>query len=335
MRISKLLFRIRGREFGGRLIGVLLPLALLSGCKDEAPGEAPVVDSRRLVVCTTTMIADLAREIAGDRVRVVGIMGPGQDPHVYDPTPEDSILFRKADLVLVNGLHLEGRMMDMIGAAGNRAIELAHHREIRVRGKNVVAPDPHVWWNVRHFMRFAEKVRDALKVIDPANGAFYDGQATAYLARLESLDDWVQRSVATIPESARYMITTHDAFYYYGEAYGLEVDAVLGISTDAEANAGEQSRLAKIAAERSVPAVFHETSVSAAQNRLVDGIRRLAQEKHGVELRIAGPLYSDSLGEPGGEAGSYIDAVRAKTRMIVGALGGKVAEETKETAPAS
>jgi len=121
------------------------------------------------------------------------------------------------------------------------------------------------------------------------------------------------------------MITSHDAFYYYGEAYGLTVDAVLGISTDAQARAGEQDRLARIAAERKIPAIFHETSVSAAQNELVDGVTRLAREKYNHGIRIAGPLYSDSLGDKDTGADTYIGAVRANTRMIVAALGGRVA----------
>lgn len=307
----------------GGWVSSLIVAGLLAGCGGEAPGRQEA-DGRKLVVCTTTMIADLASQIGGDRVRVVGLMKPGQDPHMYDPTPQDSMLFRRADLVLVNGVGLEGQMLRMIQAAKNQPVELGRHPEIALRGADTAAPDPHVWWNVRYFMRFAEQVRDALGEIDPDNATFYEDRARDYLEQLEVLDDWVRRSVATIPASSRYMITTHDAFYYYGEAYGLEVDAVLGISTEAQARAGEQGRLAGVAHERGVPAIFHETSVSAAQNQLVDGVRRLARDKYGMDLRIAGPLYSDSLGEPGSEAGTYIDAVRANTRMIVEALGGQI-----------
>lgn len=279
------------------------------------------------MVCTTTMIADLARQLGGDRVQVVSIMKPGVDPHIYDPSPDDSIWFRKADLVLVNGLHLEGKMIDMISAAGNKAVPLAEDPRIKRRQSTTArgAPDPHVWWNVVYFKFFAEQAREALKRIDPEHAGEYDQRAVAYIRELDELDHRVRAGIQSIPETARYMITSHDAFHYYGEAYGLQVDAVLGISTDAQAGAGEQDRLARLCAERRIPAIFHETSVSAAQNRLVDGIRTLAREKYRHELRIAGPLYSDSLGDAGSEADTYISAVKANTRMVVESLGGNPA----------
>ncbi|HOB72973.1 MAG TPA: zinc ABC transporter substrate-binding protein [Phycisphaerae bacterium] len=308
-----------------RLGLVLVMLSVGSvGCSGRSAGADG--DSRKIVVATTTMIADLASEIGGPDVRVIGLMKPGMDPHIYQPTPADSVAFSKADLILVNGLHLEGRMMDMIQAAGGKALELGRHPGIRLRQTaSAAAPDPHVWWNVRYFKLFAEQVRDALKQIDPAHAAAYDQRAADYLAALDELDSWVTASVRTIQPNARYMITSHDAFYYFGEAYGLELDAVLGISTDAQARAGEQDRLARIVAERKIPAVFHETSVSQAQNELVNGIVQLARDKYGHTVRVAGPLYSDSLGDMESGAATYISAVRANTRMIVEALGGRVA----------
>lgn len=316
-----------------RLMTAAAVTLLAIGCSDR--GQAGNGDGRKLVAATTTMIADLASQIGGTDVRVVGIMKPGQDPHIYEPTPADTILFRKADLILVNGLHLEGKMMDMIETAGGKALPLGEHPDIRLRKGMAAAPDPHVWWNVRHFRVYADQVENALIKTDPAHADGFRQRAAAYRAELDRLDAWVRDGVATVPASARYMITSHDAFYYYGEAYGLEVDAVLGISTDAQAKAGEQDRLARIASERKVPAIFHETSVSTAQNDLVDGIVRLAREKYGHEIRIAGPLYSDSLGEPGSGTDSYINAVRANTRMVVEALGGTVQEPAPATAPAS
>lgn len=313
------------------LIGLTVCLITCGSCQsDRTQGSRP---AKPLVVCTTTMIADLARQIGGDDVQVVAIMKPGVDPHIYDPTPEDSIWFRKADLVLVNGLHLEGKMMDMIAGVGAKAVELAEHPGIEIRKKtSQAAPDPHVWWDARNFKRFAEQVRDALKRIVPAGAPAFEQRATAYIARLDAVDAAIRRSIGTIPEPRRYMVTSHDAFYYYGAAYGLDVDAVLGISTDAQANAGEQGRLAQIVAKRKIPAIFHETSVSAAQNQLVDGIRRLVKEKFNHEVKIAGPLHSDSLGNVGSGAETYIDAILSNTRMIVEALGGEfVAPTTKPT----
>jgi manganese/zinc/iron transport system substrate-binding protein len=307
-------------------IALWLPLAavLPGGC--ERPAGSSDATDRPLVVCTTTMIADLARQIGGDDVIVASIMKPGQDPHIYEPRPDDSILFSRARLVLINGLHLEGKMLDMIGQASDKVVALAEDPQIPRRPSATAqsAPDPHVWWNARHFQVFARRAAEALARIDPVHKDAYAARAEAYCDRLEALHERVLAAVRTIPEKARYMITSHDAFYYYGEAYGLEVDAVLGISTDASANALEPARLARIAAERKIPAIFHETSVSHAQNELVDSIRRLAREQYGHDVRIAGPLYSDSLDEPGTPAGTYLGAIEANTRMIVEALGGKM-----------
>lgn len=304
------------------LTGLILACAP-AGCSDR--GASNRADDRKIVVATTTMIADLASEIGGDDVRVIGIMKPGTDPHIYQPTPADSVAFSKADLILANGLHLEGNLIGMIQTAGGKALELGSHPGIRLRqSAYTAAPDPHVWWNIRYFKLFAEQVGNALKRIDPAHAANYDQRAADYIAALDELDGWVTVTIQTIPPNARCMITSHDAFYYFGEAYGLEVDAVLGISTEAQARAGEQDRLARLVAERKIPAVFHETSVSAAQNELVDGIVRLAREKYGHTVRVAGPLYSDSLGDKGTGADTYVGAVRANTRMIAEALGGRV-----------
>ncbi len=310
---------------GMRYFLVLAAVSGVGGCKDGSTGGGGGTSGgRKLVVCTTTMIADLAARIGGEDVDVHGIMKPGIDPHIYEPITDDTIWFRKADLVLVNGLHLEGKMLDMIENAGSKAVHLGEHPGIHRReSAAAAAPDPHVWWNAAYFKIFAEQTRDALKKMDPAHAEGYQERADAYIAELEAVDAAVRAGIRTIPESARYMITSHDAFYYYGEAYGLKVDAVLGISTDASANAGEQDRLASIVAERKIPAIFHETSVSDAQNRLVDGIVRLAKEKYGHEVRIAGPLYSDSIDAADTPAGSYIGALKANTRMIVEALGGE------------
>jgi len=315
------------------LTGLILACAP-AGCSDR--GASNRADDRKIVVATTTMIADLASEIGGDDVRVIGIMKPGTDPHIYQPTPADSVAFSKADLILANGLHLEGNLIGMIQTAGGKALELGSHPGIRLRqSAYTAAPDPHVWWNIRYFKLFAEQVRDALKRIDPAHAANYDQRAADYIAALDELDGWVTATIQSIPPNARCMITSHDAFYYFGEAYGLEVDAVLGISTEAQARADEPGRLARVVANRKLPAIFHETSVSASQNQLVDTIRHLAREKYGIEVRIAGPLYSDSLGLPGSGAETYIDAVRANTRMIVRALGGGASTLPSATQPSS
>ena len=307
-----------------------LPIALMGGCrKESAAGKKPATEeaTRPVVVCTTTMIADVARRIGQDRVQVIGIMQPGMDPHGYEPTPNDVIWFKKADLVLYNGLHLEGRLLDMIASAGSTAVAVAEDPRIKLRGKAGAAgaPDPHCWWNAKYFVMYAERTRDALIRIDRAGKEAYEQQAASYIEELNAADARVRRAIGQIPESQRVLVTSHDAFFYYGEAYGLTVDAVLGISTDAEVRALRAAELARLVVRSKVPAVFHETSVSAALNQMVDRVVEIAkQEGHPVGV-ASEPLYSDSLGEPGAPSGTYLGALLENTRIIVEALSGKPA----------
>ncbi|MCB1155020.1 zinc ABC transporter substrate-binding protein [bacterium] len=331
----------------GFLFGLVLLVGLLPAIGCSSPSSAPPAEpgaqpplppdhkeitpppgafknggKRPLIVGTTTIIADMLRMIAEPDAQVAAIMGPGRDPHIYNPTPDDGILFRRADLVFVNGLHLEGKMIDMIEAVGNKAVKLGEDPAIKTRQmKGVAAPDPHVWWNAAYFARQTEIARDRLMELMPDKKDAIAKRADDYIAKLMKAHEQAKATIATIPEATRYMITSHDAFYYFGDAYGLTVDAVLGISTDAQAKAGEPLRLAKVVAERDIPAIFHETSVSEAQNDLVDSIQRLAKEKYGHDVKIAGPLYSDSiaaLGEPGG---TYLEAFEDNVRMISRSLG--------------
>jgi manganese/zinc/iron transport system substrate-binding protein len=301
-------------------------LLISTGCDTRTAASTADrgADGRPLVVTTTTMITDLAGRIGGDRVRVIGIMPPGTDPHIYDPRPDDSVLFRKAALVLYNGLHLEGKMVQIIENAGSRAVALAEDPRIVVRksAASADAPDPHCWWNVRNFMIYAERARDALVRLDPAGEAEYRKRTDAYLEELRQADAEVRAAIQRIAAEQRYLITSHDAFYYFGEAYGLKVDAVLGISTDADVRALRTNELARIVVAHRIPAIFHETSVSSSLNEMIDRVVELAA-RDGHSVRVPKEmLYSDSLGPPGTRADTYIGAVRENARIIVTALAG-------------
>lgn len=296
-------------------------LVAVAGC-GGSPGRGG--DGRPLVVTTTTVITDLVRELAGERVRVVGIIPPGMNPHTYEPRPDDSVLMHKAALILYNGLHLEGKMVHMFENAGTKTVALAEDPRIVTRGSVEYegAPDPHCWWNPRYFLVFAERARDALIGVDPAGREYYTARAAAYVEKLKEADAQIRAAIARIPPQRRYLITSHDAFYYYGEAYGLRVDAVLGISTDADVQPLRAEELARLVTRNGVPAVFHETAVSAALNEMVNRIVELAAQ-HGHTVRVASePLYSDSLDEPGQPAGTYLGALRENTRIIASALAG-------------
>ncbi len=274
--------------------------------------------SRIRVVCTTTIIADLARQIAGEAADIQGIMKPGEDPHVYDVRPRDVQLIAQADLLLINGLHLEATLSHVIenNAGDTPVARLAEARGItplqsdRFRG----APDPHCWFNVRHFRIYAEGVRDALIAADPKNTESYHARAAAYIEKLDGLHTWVAAQLQHVPRERRVMVTSHDAFQYLGQAYDVDVFAVIGISTEQQPRPRDIERLEALVRERGVRALFIETSVSQTLNTIVEKIARSTGAK------IGGTLYSDSLGPPDSVAGTYLGMVRSNVEAIVEAL---------------
>jgi len=270
------------------------------------------------VACTTTMIADLARVLAGDDAEVRGIMRPGEDPHIYDVRPRDVQLIAQADLVLMNGLHLEATLADVVenNVDPARVIRLAETPEIVPLQSETTkgAPDPHCWFDVTYFRVYAERARDALIAADPDHEAGYRARAEVYLRELDELDTWVREQVALVPRERRVMVTSHDAFQYFGRAYDVEVLAVIGISTEQQPKPQDVSRLESKVRDRGVKALFIETSVSKTLNDIVEKVA----ERAGA--RIGGTLYSDSLGEPGTPAGTYLGMVRHNVETIVEAL---------------
>lgn len=283
-----------------------------------AAGPAGAVD-KPLVVATTTMIADLAMRLAAGRFEVAGIMRTGEDPHVYEPRPADALLLRRARVLLRNGLHLEGTLVkiiennlpaDALNVALGDSPKITPLESQQYHG----APDPHCWFNVKHFKVFAENTLDAFIKADPAGASAFRKAAATYLKELDALDRFARTELAKIPKARRVLITSHDAFQYLGQAYGIEVHAVIGISTEQEPRPQDVEALVKLVQERKVKAVFIETSVSPTLNALVQRV----SERTGV--RVGGTLYSDSLGPADGPAGSYLGMVRHNVRTITAAL---------------
>jgi len=275
------------------------------------------------VVATTGMVADAAARIGGDRVRVVGLMGPGVDPHLYKASEGDVRRLQEADLVLYNGLHLEAKMGEVLGRLGAsrpaRAVASAvDPADLRATPGFAGAHDPHLWFDVRLWRNAVAAVGEALAAADPQGADDYRRRLDDYRAELDSLDAWVRRRVATVPESSRVLATAHDAFGYFGRAYGLEVRGLQGTSTATEAGTRDVQDLAAFLAERRVPAVFVESSVPP---RAVEALRAAVRAR-GHDVRIGGSLYSDALGDPGGPAATYVGMVRANVTTIVEALGG-------------
>lgn len=296
-------------------------LALLAGC---GAGSRAVDDGRLHVVATTGQVADMVRAVGGDQVQVTALMGPGIDPHLYKATPRDRRLLNAADLVLYSGLHLEGRLAELLEGLGRQKPVFAVTDAIReetperliAAGEGVTAYDPHVWFDVALWADCIPLVRDRLAEADPEHAETYRKNAEAYAAQLQELDDYARSRIAEIPEGQRLLVTAHDAFAYFGRAYGLEVHGLQGISTADEADLGAVNALVDLLVERKVKAVFVESSVPAKNVRaLVEGC-----QARGHTVAIGGELYSDALGEPGTPAASYAGTVRHNVDTIAGAL---------------
>jgi zinc/manganese transport system substrate-binding protein len=265
------------------------------------------------VVATFTVLADFAREVGGERVDVVSIVGPNGDAHVYDPSPADSRRIAAAKLVIENGLGLEGWISRLTKASGTKARIVIATAGVRPREDKDEhdGVDPHAWQAVANARIYVDNIRDALIAVDPDGKPVYEARARDYSARLDALDREVREAVATIPPDRRRIVTTHDAFGYFGQAYGLAFVAPEGVSTEAEVSAKDVSKIIRQIRAEKFPAVFLE---NISDPRLMD---RIARE---TGAKIGGALYSDALSPPDGPAGTYIAMVRHNIRELTKAL---------------
>jgi manganese/zinc/iron transport system substrate-binding protein len=327
------------RPKSGRPRGVGLRLALLglaclfgAGCEEPSASDQSPRDGRPRVVATTTVIADLVRQVAGDRVRVECLMQPGIDPHAYKATPRDADRLLRADLVVASGLHLEGRLAALLERLSDRVPLVAVADALptdQLLEADAGLPDPHAWFDAGLWSHAATVVAGALERIDPGNADQYRTAADAYAARLRGLDTRLRERIATIPTERRVLLTAHDAFRYFGRAYGIEVVGVQGTNTTSEAGLGDINRLVELVVSRRIPAVFVETSVA---DRTVAALVEGAAAR-GHRLALGGRLYSDSLGEPGSDGESLEAALTANVERIVAALGPEPSALAEPAAP--
>ena len=264
------------------------------------------------VAASTTVLADLARNVGGDRVDVVSLVGPNGDIHSYVPSPADAKKLADARLVILNGLALEGSTAQFMRTAAKGAKALVASDGITpLRLGNAV--DPHAWQSVANAKTYVANIRDALIAADPADKSTFEANAAAYLRRLDALDAEVKAAIATIPPERRKLVTAHDAFGYFGSAYGVETIAPHGVSTEAEASARDVARIiAQVRAEK-IPVVFLE---NLTDPRL---LQRIARESG---ARIGGTLYLDALTDADGPAPTYIEMMRHNVKQLVAALAG-------------
>lgn len=318
----------RGSETGEmgarmRVVPVVIVTLLVSGCFAAPPGAGSTTSSsaapRIQILATTGMVADAARIVGGDRVEVTALMGPGVDPHLYQPTARVQSQFKAAQLVLYNGLHLEGKMVELFDSLGKTKKVVAVSRDIPESQllswqESGGMHDPHIWFDVRLWQQVVRTIATTFCEFDPQHSEGFQKRAADYLTELDRLDKYCRDRAAELAPDQRLLITSHDAFHYFGRAYGFEVVGIQGISTETEAGLKAITDAADLIKRRHLRAIFPESSVSRA------AIQRVAGDS-GAEL---GPeLYSDALGAPDSPAGTYAGMIKTNVDNIVDALKGK------------
>ncbi len=312
-------------------VGVLV---LLGGaaCERSEAGGGSAGDSQGpgaypyKAVATVAMVGDIVREVAGDKAQVGVIIGAGVDPHTYTPTRSDIDTLSKADVIFYNGLMLEGKMTDTLIRIGRGRPVYAVTERLDPAYLIDVGDghhDPHVWMDVSAWSSAVDVVAEALAEYDPAHADAYRSNAAAYKAKLAALHDYGLRSLGSVPEGQRVLITAHDAFSYFGKAYGVEVKGIQGISTESEAGLADIQALLDFVSQRGVRAVFVETSVAEKNVRaLIEGA--LARQH---DLSIGGTLFSDAMGPAGTYEGTYIGMLDHNITTITRALGGSAPQD--------
>jgi zinc/manganese transport system substrate-binding protein len=267
------------------------------------------------VLATFSILGDFVKNVGGDRVEVATLVGPNSDAHVYAPAPADAKKVADAKVVIVNGLGYEGWMSRLAKASGSKAPVVVASKGVKERkapgGHGHGGADPHAWQSVANAKIYVANIRDALIEADPAGKAAYEANAAAYLGKLDALDQDVKATVAAIPADRRKIISTHDAFGYFQQAYGVEFIAPQGVSTEAEPSARDVARIITQVKKQKIPAVFLE---NIADPRLME---RIAQESG---ARVGGKLYSDALTDAKGDAPTYLDMMRHNIKQISTAL---------------
>ena len=304
-------------------LSLLIVILVYTGC--DPKGQPNVsTESKLRVVTTIGMITDIVKNIGGERVEVTGLMGPGVDPHLYKPSAGDVQRLTSAQLIFYNGLHLESKMGDILakmsGDTKTVAVTDAVDRSLLLKPPEFEGQyDPHLWFDVTLWMKAVGTVRDTLSEFDSDGTMMYWTNAERYLAKLSELHEYVKTQAERVPSEQRILVTAHDAFNYFGKAYGFEVRGLQGISTATEAGIADVQGLATFISKRRIPAIFVESSVSPKSLKAVQA----AVNAKGFNVEIGGQLFSDAMGNDGTPEGTYIGMVRHNIDTIVTALIGE------------
>jgi len=309
-------------------IATLALLAILAPLGTAVPGAGQASAAPQInALATVGMVGDVVAQVGGACVQVTTLMGPGIDPHTYRASARDLRNMQAADIIFYAGLTLEGQLADVLDRLAARRPTVAVS-EAAIPAASLVEAnddrfriDPHVWMDPSLWTLTVDVVRERLTDLAPECADEFTRRAAAYQEQLAALHEWIKESVASLPAEHRVLVTAHDAFYYYGRAYGLEVHGIQGISTEAEAGLADIRAVTELVIERQVPAIFVESSINP---RNIEAVQAAVRAK-GLEVAIGGELYSDALGAAGTWHGTYIGMLVHNTTTIVEALGGRVA----------
>lgn len=287
---------------------LVMLLFMLSSCsKDE--------DNDKLnVVVSTTMLADLVKQVGQDKVKVVALFKPGMDPHMSMPTGAHTRAIQKADVIIFSGLHLELHFRQVIDAYPKKSIEVGNLLDQSLLIKNNNEIDPHFWFSVPLWIDALKIVSNTLQEYDHENKDYYLENENKYLLELLDLHEWILTEVDKLKSEKKILITAHDAFAYFGREYGFDVNAVRGLSTEGEADTNSIINIVNLIISKDVKAIFVESTVSKTiTNSVIEGVKN-----KGKQLIIGGELYSDALGF--GDDSQYINALKTNVNNIVNAL---------------
>lgn len=316
MKRGMFMFKLMRKSF----VAFIILGLLLAGCSNSE-NTSGNNDGKIQVTATTGMIADVVKNVGGDHVEAIGLMKPGVDPHLYKASQGDIKKLEDADMIFYNGLHLEGKMDDIFKKMEDEKPTIAvtkdvSESELISADDGYTQYDPHLWFNVKHWITATETIMEELSKFDSDHAEDYKKNGEAYMEKLEELDSYAKEQIASIPKESRVLVTAHDAFGYFGEAYDIKVMGLQGISTASEYGSKDVSNLRDYLVENKVKAVFVESSVP---KKAIEAVIEGAKEK-GHEVTIGGELFSDAMGEEGTEEGTYLGMVRHNVDTIVKAL---------------
>ena len=303
-------------RLGNRIIKffliTLLFVFIITGCIDNTNVESITNKERQKALSTINIINDFVKNVAGDKIEAVSLLPVGSDPHIYEPVPRDVQQIVDSDIVFYNGFNLEKWLEELLeNAGGNRqSFQVAKGLEPRKNARG--DPDPHLWMDPVYAIKYVENIRDVLSEFDQENANYYKKNAEKYIAELKELDKWIRERVEEIPKQNRKLVTTHDAYAYFGERYGFKVvGSIWGITTEDEPSAQEIARLVDVIKSENVQTVFVETTINP---KLME---RVAKD---AGANLGKPLYGDSLGLPGSGADTYISMIKTNVNNIVEGL---------------